>query len=376
MYVYISMPAMISKILENDETLEFTLSGVDRSIANALRRTVLSDIQVNAFITETFETNQCTIKVNTSRFHNEIIKQRLACIPIMMSDLEKLPGKYVVEVSKQNDESNSIYVTTEDFKIRNKETGEYMPRAEVQKIFPPNSITGDYILFVRLRPKLSPQIPGEELSLECEFGVSSARENSMYNVACVCSYGNTIDQEKAMKEWSVREAEMRASSGANEEDIEFEKKNFELLDAQRYFVENSYDFKIKGVGMYDNKQIVRKACDAAIDKLTNFIAMVDGDQVFIKKGETLSENMYDITLDNEDYTLGHMLERALYDKYYTEEKIMNFCGFFKPHPHETYSVVRVGYNMVVDQVNVRQHINAVLKESIEKFQEIAKVFIE
>ena len=88
------MNPIVTNIVENNHILEFTLQNVDVSVANAIRRTLLSEIDVNAFITETFEDNQCTIHKNTSRFHNEIVKQRLSCIPIHMEDLDILPGKY------------------------------------------------------------------------------------------------------------------------------------------------------------------------------------------------------------------------------------------------------------------------------------------
>ena len=52
-----------------------------------------------------------------------------------MEDLNILPNKYILEVEKKNEESNNIYVTTEDFKIKNKETNQYLTRDETKKIF-------------------------------------------------------------------------------------------------------------------------------------------------------------------------------------------------------------------------------------------------
>ncbi len=76
------MNPKISNVEEEGDLLRFTLSGVNVSLANALRRIILSEIPTLAFITEHHETNQCTIEENTSRLHNEIIRQRLGCIPI------------------------------------------------------------------------------------------------------------------------------------------------------------------------------------------------------------------------------------------------------------------------------------------------------
>jgi hypothetical protein len=65
-------------LFENDNILEFTIQGCHVSFVNGIRRTLYSEIPVNAFITEKYEENQCKINKNTTRFHNEIVKQRLA----------------------------------------------------------------------------------------------------------------------------------------------------------------------------------------------------------------------------------------------------------------------------------------------------------
>ena len=66
--------------------LEFTLRNIDVSIANAIRRTILSDIPTIAFKTFPHDKNLAIIHKNTSRLNNEILKQRLACIPIHIKD--------------------------------------------------------------------------------------------------------------------------------------------------------------------------------------------------------------------------------------------------------------------------------------------------
>jgi len=57
----------------NDGSLGFTLSGVNVSLANALRRTILSDIELVVFRTTPNELNKCNIIANTSRLNNEIL---------------------------------------------------------------------------------------------------------------------------------------------------------------------------------------------------------------------------------------------------------------------------------------------------------------
>ena len=65
---------------------------------------------------------------------------------------------------KKNQGDTIQFITTEDFAIKHK--GKLISKSMVNKIFPPSPITGDYILFARLRPKISEEIPGEELKNE------------------------------------------------------------------------------------------------------------------------------------------------------------------------------------------------------------------
>ena len=78
---------------EYGDMLGFTLSGVNVSLANALRRTMLSDIPLIVFRTTPYEKNKANIINNTSRLNNEVIKQRLSCIPIHIKDISSFPLK-------------------------------------------------------------------------------------------------------------------------------------------------------------------------------------------------------------------------------------------------------------------------------------------
>ena len=103
----------------SNEALHFRLSGVNVSLANSIRRTILSDIPILVFKTTPYEKNKANIIANTSRLNNEIIKQRLSCIPIHVKDITDFPLKNLqMEVKVENITDSIIFVTTEDFEIR------------------------------------------------------------------------------------------------------------------------------------------------------------------------------------------------------------------------------------------------------------------
>lgn len=352
------MQPKITEVLTDDNVLNFRLSGVNVSLANSIRRTIINDIPITVFITEKYIENKCEIQINTSRFHNEVVKQRLSCIPIITQNLDLLPDKYILEVDIENDTENIIYVTTEHFKIRNKANGNYMSQDEVQRIFPKNVITQSYIDFIRLRPQIADTISGERIKLTCDFSVATAKDNSMYNVVSKCAYFNTLDTVRAEEEWKKREDQYIKQNVLTPEEIKYEKKNFSILDAQRYFVENSFDFVIESIGIYENKFIVKNACQILQNKMVDFVKNLDSDIVPIHISDTSMENAFDIVLENEDYTIGKVIEYIIYATYYDIEptnpnKIL-FCGFKKMHPHDTDSIIRLQLKPEFDKTTVKQ----------------------
>jgi len=357
---------------DDNDIYRFTLSDIHVSLANALRRIILSEIETIVFYTETYQDNKCTIHKNTCRLHNEIVKQRLSCIPIWSEDKD-LVSKYVLEVHVKNDTDSTMYVTTEHFRIKNKETGNLLNEQTTKEIFPPNPITGTYIDFVRLRPKIGDTIDGEEIHLTCEFSVSSAKTNSMFNVVSKCTYGNTVDEAKIESTLQVLKQKW-AQEGLKPDEIAFQAKNFMLLDAERQFKENSFDFALKTIGPIKNETILKKGCQILQNKFVDFSNDLKSNQIQILRSETTMEHCFDVTLEGEDYTVGKVLEYILYERYYFGENLFSYCGFKKLHPHNNDSVLRIAYKDNVEIGKIREHLNIAAFDAAEVFQNLGKMF--
>ena len=82
------MNPKVSELSEDNNVLRFTLTNVNVSLANALRRIILSEIPTVVFRGFPHENNDIDINVNTSRLNNEIIKQRVSCIPVHITDID------------------------------------------------------------------------------------------------------------------------------------------------------------------------------------------------------------------------------------------------------------------------------------------------
>ena len=60
---------------------------------------------------------KCTITKNTSRLNNEIIKQRLGCIPVHINDMNTPIDDFHIEIRSKNNGDTISYVTSGDFKV-------------------------------------------------------------------------------------------------------------------------------------------------------------------------------------------------------------------------------------------------------------------
>jgi len=372
------MSTRIENLKETDEILTFTISGVDVSYVNAIRRTILSDIPIVCFKTTPYEENKANILINTTRLNNEILKQRLSCIPVCIKDMEIPIKNYMLELDVENKTDTIMYVTTKDFKIKNITTDTYLEEGDLRKIFPtyvPPTGKGEYFIdFVRLRPKLSEELPGEKIKLTCALSIGTARDDGAFNVTGTCSYGCTPDDAKIVEELAKRKQKW-ADDGKSEATIEFEAANWKLLEGLRYVKRNSFDFIIQTVGIYDNAEIIIKSCQILMDKFVELKQILDKDAIDIHPADSTIDACYDIILENEDYTIGNILNYELYGVYYRDLKKLSYVGFKKMHPHDTHSILRIAFtDATAGKDTARQMLAAVFEMAYKEIRHIKGLF--
>ena len=379
----------VSNVVENNAEIKFVLSGVDCTIANGLRRTILSDIP--CVVMKAFPHDQCNVNItiNTSKFNNEIIKQRLACIPVHIEDLETPIDQLELEIDVENKTEDVMYVTTQDIKIRNNKTQTYLSDDDSRDIFPPNPMTGYYIDIIRLRPRLTPTSHGERIVFTSSLSIATVDDNSMYNMVSTCCYGNTQDDVKVNEQYKIKEQELK-DSGVKGENLELTMKDWKILDAQRYFIPNSFDFTVKTVGVYTCKEILKIACERLIRKAKIIKSIIETpnknatvgsseDQqnmkdVDIQTTTSTVQNGYDVIIHDEDYTLGTILQYLLYSAHYDGDKQLTFCGFKKFHPHHTYIMVRLGYREPTEKSVVAAHLIESLNNMVSVYENMMTMF--
>ena len=366
--------ANVEKSEETDGIMTFTLENANVSIANALRRTILSDI--NCVVMDTsLEKKDIKIFKNTTRFNNEILKQRLSCIPVHIKDHDAIDD-LVVEINEVNDSDSIIYITTNDFKIKNLTTETYLDDDAVAQIFPADPLTRGHLLFARLRPKISSDIPGQELHLECKLSVSNASKNGMYNVVSTCAYANTPDRVEQQSQWQQVEQELE-EKGYTKEDIDYFESNWKLLRGKRFFLKDSFDFTLESIGVYSNLELVNLAIDVIVKKLNYINTICENGKLLIEKEKTTMKNSVDITLENEDYTIGKVIEYILHNEYYLSgDRVLDYIGFIKMHPHDTDSIIRLSFRQQENftDENIRSIMSYACQTGINIFTNLKEYF--
>lgn len=377
-------PTITNKKYENN-CQYFTLEGIPLSFANGLRRCMISHIPVVMFSVQPEKKEKW---VNMSRFHNEFIEERLLAIPIHTKDLKTLPEKYRLEIDVNNDSDHVMYVTTDSqyFRIRHKETGAYLEDGEVKKLFPPNEKTGMYIDFLRLNAKVG-NLPVVRLALTADFAVSTGGKDSKANSAFV-GMSNTPDRLLVDEAWKTKERELilakeNGTEPLTKEEMETQKLDFYALDAQRYYKDNSFDFKLESVGVYTCDEICVLACNALAKLLEQWGEDLETGSVMIVPSKSTMENCWEVKIGGDCYTVGKILEWMMYVMFYLpkewggkggKEGVLNFCAFRKSHPHDDEANLILNFTETADKGVVREHLNMGLAEARRIIEEIRKLF--
>ena len=98
-------------------------------------------------------------------------------IPINVDNIEDFnPDMYKFTLEKSNKTQNIIDVTTNDIVVLNLETNE---KEDTEQFFPKNSVTGDHILIIKLKP--NPNSEGQEIHIEGKCSKKSGSSHIRYS---------------------------------------------------------------------------------------------------------------------------------------------------------------------------------------------------
>ena len=289
-----------------EDSLNFDLNNqtnkINISLANAIRRTIISDVS-----TYTIDDKTINFYSNNSILNNEFLSHRLALIPII-SNLENINyEELIISCNKSNESENIENIYVKDFLCKNSVTDEVIE----------NNVLFKYsnILFSKLKYN-------QELIFEAKL-VKNNSENggSFYCPVSTCIYSFKIDEEQVKK--------------VTEKMTYEEKRSFNTLQNQRLYELNNegnpnvYQFSIESIGFYEPKYILLSGLKLLIDRLNNLkleFRNKKSKKVVLAEDDENPDFFY-FLIDNENETLGNLLST-----YITYDKNVFYCGYVIEHP--------------------------------------------
>lgn len=318
---------MFSSYNYNDksERHSFQINNLDLAIVNSIRRTILAEIPVVGFYGEDEPT--IDIHFNSGPLHNEFMIHRIGLIPLHISEEETEiydDGDYKFELNVENKSTETMNISTANF------TGTYREREltkqELAKIFPTNKITKSNILITRLRSN-------ERLHLTATAIKRTGKLNASFSPVSLSNFF-FIENTKEIPD--------------------------NILDKQRHYLKNEFgepttiNFQIESINGMSYRYLFRKAIDIIIEKLETLIINLTEDKIPIEAVQSC-ENSYNFQIDNEDDTLGNIIQSLLHNKYIrnnTKYKTYecNYVGYICPHPLISRLVVR--FSLSTDDTSI------------------------
>lgn len=344
---------------------DFRLQNTNVTIANTIRRAILTQTPSVGFRTEPYDKSDVQIEINTTPLVNEMIAHRVGMIPVNADPLTFDPELFTFELDVENKSKEIRDVRAQDFMIwmRNPENPLDAPiQVDTATFFPPDPITGDTILITRLRPQWNPTAPNERIKLRAKATVSSGTENIRWSPVCQASYEYTRDEDEAHKEQVFNHWIKTIKKVDDPTTMDPSRKaellaEFNTMEIQRCYLTdgrgepNDFTFHVESIGIQAVPDIVKAAivsCEVLVSKYIDIDGLVPAN-VRVQKGDSRFASI-DFIFQHESHTLGNLLETWIAENEVTgtDAATITYVGYKVPHPLRPEMFVRVGVREGMD----------------------------
>ena len=317
----------------DSKRLAFDITGNDVAVVNALRRVILSDVESVAprYNPMHPDDNDINIVLNNTVLHDQIMGQRIALIPIHLAAADvkaHVQSSLKFVINKSNVGKEPVDVTSADIAVYDSEGSPLSDDAR-KAMFPPDKITGDYILLAKLKPVVSRE--GAVLragdTLRCEYVArrGCGRQSAHWCPVSACFFANAIDYELAATKLQEKLAGVEAPD---------ERKRIQehhaTIDRLQCCVPDAFRFTVESECGMSARDLVLEGFSILIDKVR---ALRSKTKVVERNGP-----MFTLGVSGENHTLGNMYQ-ALALRFF--EADLDFVGYSMPHPLEESIVIKV-----------------------------------
>jgi len=304
---------------------------IDLSILNGIRRILLMDIPILGFIGNGIDTTVNIIE-NTTVLNNEIITNRIALIPLDVS--EKYNDKYISGENKLEIELNVS--CTENIKIIT--TQDLIVTIDQQKVA--NFFKKPYITITKLRKN-------ESLHLKAEAVKETGRKNASFNIVS----GSTVYNKPKVPFTNTKS----------------------IIEQERDYNEGEYVLEFEIINnTISHKYMLLKAIDILISKLSILI-----DKSTIEKFEN-NEETYDFSIPDENDTVGNIIQSYIFDNYVISKKqtvencICTYIGYIVKHPLDKVLTIRMTLKDAKSKEEYINFLGIICNEIIENKLQLIK----
>ena len=409
-----------SDIRVEDAELRFVLSGndeygFDKSVVNAIRRTLLTDIPTVGFkLYPNGENNDLIMATNESSLHNEMLLHRISFMPYYI-DPENYMRNHLFECKVKHDSKEPFrFVTLNDINIYPLNSGlserleklfddsydlshedEKIIREKLSKtdldnydltkplsqkakdeIFRPFKFRGKehYCMITELK-QTNTEGNYQELHFYGSLSVAYGSDDAKFQGVSQATYSFKTD-DKLVDNVLMDRIKL---DKIEKDDVETYSRKFKLREAERYYYRddidesNVYDFSIKSCHYYDSSRILKVAVKLLIQKCENFkLQMIEylKDEESIVTVDEYKENIYHIEVENESHTLGNLYQSHMMRYLVDDKTLVNIFGYKKPHPLEDKILFIVSLNpshklVVGDEVSKITNMFTFLIEGVD-----------
>jgi DNA-directed RNA polymerase subunit L/DNA-directed RNA polymerase alpha subunit len=362
---------------------DFGETTIDVSLVNSIRRTILSDIPNVAFYFNAKNTDQETadivIDTNDSPLHNEFMAQRLSMVPIHLpaEDIQKWDDwndeeyKFIIDV--ENKSSSFLDITSADIQVWKSGKEE---KSLSEAYFPKNKTTGDHILLTKLPPMKSKS--ATQLKASMTATKDTPMKHACWAMTSLCTFENDIDEDLR--------SEFEEKFVADRKEVmdeESAKRRYATLEYQRAYKTNKYNepnsfiFKLESECGVTNEEIFHLALSRLILRLKDIKFDLDaepGDKT-VMIFEKDSENICSIQIDDEDHTLGNLLQAMIYNMHVRPGKnAITYIGYYVPHPLQRSIILKVKSSLEKD--NLCKELNESVTKTIKDIKILQEQWLQ
>jgi DNA-directed RNA polymerase II subunit RPB3 len=363
------------------DTLKFDVANCNSSFVNAIRRTIITNVETISFNTEDYVNSDLQVIENTTSLHNEFILHRMGMIPVHSDNISTYnPDNYKFTLKKENKTQNIIDVTTNDIQILNLETNTL---EDTEKFFPRNEITKDHILIVKLKP--NPNGEGQKIHIEGKSSKGTGSSHIRFSPVSNILFINKQDPAKVDAGFSEYVKALQADNNITFSETEIKKlaKRFQIEKAERLFYTdenndpNVFEFSIESCGVLKPHRILIESLSSLENKLKTFILELEKaltsqpSSIKIKDSECIMKS-FDIVIENENHTLGNLIQSYI-NKNYKDENV--FVGYMNPHPLKNEIFFRIKSDDINSVKDIIVNTTSKLIETFNRLRnEVLKLF--